>query len=156
MSNGNMIPPGMGPVTGMAPPPGMDQKKGKSAPGAPSDTVMQLAGMSSRLRSLEEGYINLRKKVQVSDQNMLSSNKKLAEEIKTINADVLDMKHEIADVKEKMLEVIKELKSSAKDEDVKVLEKYIELWQPLNFVTRNEVKKIVKEILDANPEQSKE
>lgn len=156
MSNGNMIPPpGMGPVTGMAPPPGMEQKKGKAAPSAPSDVIMQLSGMNSRLRILEEGYINLRKKVQVSDQNMLSSNKKLAEEIKTINADVLDIKHEIADVKEKMLEVIKELKSCAKEEDVKVLEKYIELWQPLNFVTRNEVKKIVKEILDTSP-QNKE
>ncbi|MDO8740081.1 MAG: hypothetical protein Q7J54_00730 [Candidatus Woesearchaeota archaeon] len=156
MPNGNMIPPGMGPVTGMAPPPGMDQKKGKAAPSAPSDMIMQLTGMSSRLRSLEESYINLRKKVQVSDQNMLSSNRKFADEIKAINADILDIKHEIADVKEKMLEVIKELRSSAKDEDVRVLEKYIELWQPLNFVTRNEVKKIVKEILDANLEQSKE
>ncbi|MBI2129115.1 hypothetical protein HYU07_02655 [Candidatus Woesearchaeota archaeon] len=155
MSNGSMIPPGMGPVTGMAPPPGMDQKKGKAAPSAPSDIIMQITGMNSRLRILEEGYINLRKKVQVSDQNMLSSNRKIAEEIKTINADIMDMKHEIADVKEKMLEVIKELKSSAKEEDVKVLEKYIELWQPLNFVTRNEVKKIVKEILDAVP-QNKE
>jgi len=31
---------------------------------------------------------------------------------------------------------------------VESLKKYIELWEPLNFVTREEVEKIVKESLE--------
>lgn len=157
MPDGNIAPPpGMGSVTGMMPPPpGMEAKKGKAAPSAPSDLVIQITAMSSRLRVLEENYVNVRKKVQVSDQNMLSSNKKITMDIKSIAVDLLDIKHEIADMKEKMLEIIKELKSTAREEDVKVLEKYISFWEPLNFVTRNEAEKLVKEILKKELEQSK-
>ncbi|MBI4448282.1 hypothetical protein HY643_04840, partial [Candidatus Woesearchaeota archaeon] len=40
------------------------------------------------------------------------------------------------------------LTSFAKKENVKVLEKYINLWNPLNFVTREEAKRIAKEVLE--------
>ena len=32
-------------------------------------------------------------------------------------------------------------------EEVKVLERYVSMWQPMNFVTRNEVAAVVKGIL---------
>ena len=42
------------------------------------------------------------------------------------------------------------MKTSAKRDEVKVHEKYINLWNPVKFVTQNEVESIVKEILGKN------
>ena len=47
-----------------------------------------------------------------------------------------------------MLEFISELKNAAKRDEVKVLEKYINIWNPVKFVTQNEVESIVKDMLN--------
>ena len=51
------------------------------------------------------------------------------------------------EIKDKILELVKELKTNAKRDEVKVLEKYINYWNPAKFVTQNEVEAIVKEII---------
>ena len=56
-------------------------------------------------------------------------------------------KKELSEIKEKILNIVNELKETAKKEEVKILEKYINYWNPIKFVTQNEVEEIVKEIL---------
>ncbi len=117
------------------------------------DTVLvnfnnQINDVSRRLRILEERYTNIRRKGQVVEQNMLSENKKVNTEIKTVNSDISDLKRGIAELKSKMMLIVKELQLCAKKEDVQVLEKYINLWEPINFVTSNEVEKIVKSMIE--------
>jgi hypothetical protein len=50
-------------------------------------------------------------------------------------------------MKSKILMILKELQSGAKKEDIKVLQKYVDMWEPLNFVTRNEINEIIDEKL---------
>lgn len=111
--------------------------------------------LNRRLRTLEERYTNLQTKAQITEQNMISRHKRFNIEVKTINADMTEQKKEIMEIKERILLMIRELKSSAKKEEVKVLQKYINLWEPLNFVTRNEVNEIIKEILSNNDIKTK-
>lgn len=114
----------------------------------PTDTRLNedVSDLSRRLRVLEERYTNIRSRIQVMDQNMLLHNKKQTTDIKTINSDINDLKKEISDINEKMNLIINELNDSAKKEDIEVLQKYINLWDPMNFVTRKEVEKLIKEI----------
>lgn len=107
-----------------------------------------IGNLSRRLRVLEEGFTNLRRVLQVTEQNMLDKNRMFTAEIRTIASDVSDMKKDINDIKEKVIELVKELQQAAKREEVKVLEKYINLWNPVKFVTQNEVEQIVKEMLE--------
>ena len=107
-----------------------------------------IGNLSRRLRILGESFTNLRRVLQVTEQNMLDKNRMFTTEIRTIASDIGDMKKEINDIKEKVLELVKELQTSAKREEVKVLEKYINLWNPVKFVTQNEVEQIVKEMLE--------
>ena len=51
------------------------------------------------------------------------------------------------------MEIVRELEETAKREEVKVLEKYINYWNPIKFVTQNEVEAIVSEILKRNSEK---
>jgi len=107
----------------------------------------ELNNVSRRLRIMEERYINIRRKTQVTDQNMLLNNRRLRNEIKMVSDDVREIKRELLDIKTKMRLIIKELKECSRKEDVSVLQKYIELWEPINFVTRHEVENIINDIL---------
>ncbi|MBI2134372.1 hypothetical protein HYU09_00130 [Candidatus Woesearchaeota archaeon] len=112
-----------------------------------------IGNLSRRLRVLEESFTNLRRVLQVTEQNMLDKNRIFTTEIRTIVSDISDMKKEINDIKEKIMELVKELQTAAKRDEVKVLEKYINLWNPVKFVTQNEVEQIVKEMLDREKEK---
>ncbi|MBU0461213.1 MAG: hypothetical protein KJ574_01365 [Nanoarchaeota archaeon] len=152
-------------VPGMPPPPaqhGADQaKKGGFTlfgGGAPkkkeeeaniAEFVGELNNIARRLRVIEERYLGLRSKTQVTDQNMLSSNKKLMTEIKTNQAQLDDFRKEMDDLKEKFKIMIQEIKECAKRNDVQILSKYINMWEPINFVTRNEMMKLVKDNVEA-------
>ncbi|MBS3098134.1 hypothetical protein J4209_05050 [Candidatus Woesearchaeota archaeon] len=115
-----------------------------------SDLSSGLRDIGTRLRILEERYTNLQTKTQITEQNMLSRNKLLSTEIKATNLDIHEIKRELIEIKDRILLLIKELQMCAKKEEVNVLEKYINLWEPVNFVTRNEVEDIINEISKKN------
>jgi predicted nucleic acid-binding Zn-ribbon protein len=106
-----------------------------------------LGNVSRRLRVLEESITNFRRQIQVSDHNMLERSKTFATELRSINSDISEMKRGISSIREKVIEIVNELESVAKLENVKVLEKYINFWNPIKFVTHNEVEQIIKEYI---------
>ena len=107
------------------------------------------ADAERRLIVLEERYSEIRKKLQVAEQNMLSDFKRLHTEVKSSNSEVMETRHEMDDIKGKIMLIIKELQMLARSEDVDVLRKYLDMWQPVNFVTQNEVEKMVRDAVDA-------
>jgi predicted RNase H-like nuclease (RuvC/YqgF family) len=112
----------------------------------------QINELSRRLRVAEENYTGMRRKSQLTDQNMLSTNKELKTEIKTINSDIHDLKLELKDINEKIDQMAKEMPLFAKRNDVKVIQKYVQLLDPMRFATINQVKEIVKEELNNQKE----
>ena len=109
-----------------------------------------IGNLGRRLRILEESITNIRRALQVTEQNMLGKNKIFATEIRTLTSDIGDIKKEISEIRERIVDMLNELKEAAKREDIKVLEKYINFWNPVNFVTQNEVEALVKEIIKKN------
>ncbi len=107
----------------------------------------EVSSMERRLRVLEGGFTNIRRSLQVAEQNMLSKHKVFSTEARTLTSEIDDMKKEMADIKEKILMLIKELGTAAKINEVKVLEKYINLWNPVKFVTQGDVERIIDEKL---------
>jgi len=107
----------------------------------------QLINIDNRLRVIEERTSNLQRRYMVNEQNMLSSNKKFSSELKTINMDINEIKKETNQIRIKTLQVIEELKKCARKEEVTIIKRYVDMWEPINFVTRNEVEKIIKEII---------
>ncbi len=129
---------------------GLFSQKKKPAEESSPYGLDQLNELGRRLRTLEGRYTDLQTKTQVMEQNMIGSHKRLINEIKTTNLDVREVKKELQEIKERFLSVIQELKSCAKKEEVRILQKYINMWEPLNFVTRSEVEEIIGEILVKN------
>lgn len=112
------------------------------------ELAIQISNISRRLRIVEERYNNIRKKMQVTDQNMITSHKRHDEGIRALNTDFLDTSRDMEDVKEKIKLIIRELKVCAKYDEVKVLERYINLWEPVKYVTQAEVESIARRILE--------
>lgn len=142
-----------------APPPKEEKKQGlfsshkQQAPGISPEVINQLDDSSRRLRILEERYTNLQTKTQVMEQNMLNRNKHLSTEIKTVDSDIHELKREIIDIKNKVLMLIKEMQNMAKKEEIKVLQKYVNMWEPVKFVTQSEVEDIVRRVIDKMREE---
>jgi hypothetical protein len=152
------VPPGMPPPAGGAAPPAPAKKPGlfapKPKPGTDigksvSDIAGELNNVGRRLMIIEERYTNLRKKTQVTDQNMLNNNKKTMTEIQTTNAELDELKKQITDIVEKMKIIVRELKDCAKRQEVEVLQKYINIWQPMNFITRDAANNMIKDQVEA-------
>lgn len=122
---------------------GGGQKKGDEAP----DTTKELNLLGRRLRVMEEQLTNIRRKMQVTDQNMLSFQKKNTTELKSVNLEINELRRVLEDMQNNILLIIKELRLCAKKEEVTVLQRYVNMWEPVNFVTRREVDKIIEEAL---------
>jgi len=126
---------------------------GNQKPAAPSnplnDVVLQLNDVSRRLIILEERYMNLRKKTQLTDQNMLENNKATNKQVADAKDSMTLFRRDISDVREKLKSIAGELTTCAKQQEVQVLSKYIDMWNPAGFVTRNEIYKLIKEQVES-------
>jgi len=91
-------------------------------------------------KALESSLDLLTEKFDLIDHNSIKNFKKLFDEIKNLKGELRDIKHEIKDIKEFNGKVTKQLKLMTTKDEVTKLEKYIDLWNPMDFVTRDELK----------------
>jgi predicted nucleic acid-binding Zn-ribbon protein len=103
-----------------------------------------ISDLDRRLRMLEERYGNLRKKLQLTDTNMIESERSFGKELKGFNEEILELKRTVADFDEKVVIFSGEMDSAAQKTDMKVIEKYLSIWDPNTFVTRKELREYLK------------
>ena len=132
----------------MASPPKQNQNY---APKTPTNKVAigadaNLSNISRRLRMLEERYTKATNRMEIDEHAVIDFKKKTNVEIKTIESELDEIKREIAEIKDKILMIIKELRTTARKGDVEVLDKYLQFWDPLNLVTRDEFEKRLEEL----------
>ncbi|MFC1697504.1 hypothetical protein ACFL1H_04175 [Nanoarchaeota archaeon] len=159
----DMPPPGpeLPPTPGSMPPPPPKKSGGlfASKPPVPTINVAEfhedINNISRRMRMIEERYTRTRDKIRLNEENMLNSNKKLFEDIKSINADITDMKHRMEELKNDLSMITSDLRNTAKAEDLLSLKKYVNVWEPINFVTQNEVEKIVDFVVEQKLKENK-
>ena len=104
-----------------------------------------LSDIINRIRALEGKYNLLGERILIINQNMISQYKKSLPEIKAINSDIKEIKSELFKLKEVIKDLAKEMQFFATKEDIKVLEKYINLWNPMKFITEEELDTILDE-----------
>lgn len=110
--------------------------------------TQSVAEVERRLRALEERYANIERRSQVNEENMLSSDRKIKSEIKLLAGEVSEMKSHAAEISEKMRALISEMEGFARREEVDVIRKYLNLIEPLGFVTQNEMQRAVKQAVE--------
>jgi hypothetical protein len=120
-----------------------------------SGMTEQMNLMAARIRISEERNSEIRKKLLLVEQNMLSNQKKAMTEVKHLQNDVSEMRRTIQAVEDKIITIIKELRLTSRKEDMDVLKRYIDLWDPVKFVTAEKVEKLIDEKLGKHEETEK-
>lgn len=134
----------------------------KGMPGQPNDSFMtnqavstpitqlntDMSSLSRRIRMLEERYYNLRKKTQLTDQNMLEDNKKITTHMDYFKTSIKEVKKKVADITEKLSMFDEEMKDTAKKRDITLINKYLEFWEPMVFLTEKDAIKLIGDTLD--------
>lgn len=108
----------------------------------------ELASLSRRIRMLEERYYNIRKKTQLTDQNMIEDNRKVNSQLKHFTGIVTELKRKIADIEEKLKIFDAELNNTPKKNELTVIKKYLDFWEPIKFMTEKEATKLIEDYLD--------
>ena len=103
--------------------------------------------LNTRIRILEGKYNLTRERMLVINQNMLDHYKKLTTDIKIIDEDITEIKESLDLLKNTIKNTLKELQLLARKEDLKILEKYINMWDPLKVITKEEVEEIIEKRL---------
>ncbi len=126
-------------------------KKDTPAPAAGTNEDLSalakdFSNLGRRLMVLEERYTNLRKKVQLSDKSILKMSKGSNKETKALGEELSDYRTEFVDLRDKVKIIVKELKDCAKSDEVQTMQHYLNLWEPMNFVTRAEFDKLLARV----------
>ena len=115
------------------------------------DEYNSFIDFNSKLKSLESKYNLSRDRLFVINQNMIDQYKISSSELRFVKDELKNMKTDINAVKEALTEISRELSKFVKKEEVKVIEKYVSLWDPLKFVTEDQL----KEYLNKNGNRKK-
>jgi len=98
----------------------------------------------NRIRVLESKQNLFSEKLLVMNQNMIEEYKKVMIEMKKVNTGIKQTEEDLDNVRNVVRHLSEEAGKFAVKDDVKVLEKYINLWNPLKFVTEEDVKEMIK------------
>lgn len=105
------------------------------------------------VKALEGKVNNLIRELDILKNDLIKKNNQMKKEVRASSEELMEMKHQQEKTAEKMDLIIKELKQTAGIEEMMTLKKYIEYWNPLNFVTQRDVERIVENKL--NEKESK-
>jgi len=103
----------------------------------------QIAKLAARVKIVEERIDNLRSHIELVDGTVIEKHKAVVSEIRTLQDQMRGLRSGLDEVKSLTERIVKRLEAFASKEEVKVLERYVDAWQPLNYVTRSEVKSII-------------
>ena len=100
--------------------------------------------LMNRIRLLEGRYTSTRDRLFLINDTLISHFKNISNDLNSINEEIKEIKQSIESLKITSSNLLKELEFFARKEHVKVLEKYINMWNPLKFVTEQEVLDIIE------------
>lgn len=115
-----------------------------AAPTPPEESGFDTAKLYVWIKGVESKVNTLVREVDVLKNDYIKKHNDLKRDLKIFNDDILTLKRAQDQAQQKMDLVIKELKQTAGVGEVSVLKKYIEYWNPLNFVTQKDLDRVVQ------------
>lgn len=97
-----------------------------------------LINVIERQKDLESSLDLASEKLELLDHNSIKNFKKISNDVKHIRDEMHDIKEDIQNLKDFNSKMQKQIKLMASSDEVTKLEKYIDLWDPMDFVTREE------------------
>lgn len=100
--------------------------------------------MVNRVRLVEERYEQLSMKVKIIDESGLKRTKELKEMIVESQTDISMLKKNLKDMEDALKNLVKDMENVARSQDIKVLERYINMFDPTRFLTKEEAVELIR------------
>lgn len=107
----------------------------------------QITGLATRLKLAEERYSNLSKRNQITEESLLSFERDIKSELRVLTKQTVELRKRLSEMNTKIDAMSGELGSVVQKHEFSTVEKYLDLWQPLSFITRDEAKRLIAQAL---------
>ncbi|MEM5812243.1 MAG: hypothetical protein QXN71_01170 [Candidatus Aenigmatarchaeota archaeon] len=123
------------------------QKKPKTIGMIINEIVERLNSDTQRLRVLEQSYDSVNERVNMIEQAILQNKREMLKSFSSLDTKLSALDDRITRVENTIKEIVERVKKLATTAELKELESLIEIYNPVksNFVTREELDKILKE-----------
>ena len=105
----------------------------------------QLAAIATKLKLAEGKYANLQKRNRITEDALLALERDVRAELRVLTEQLVEVRRKVQDVNLKVDAIHGELANVVQKHEFTVVERYLDLWQPLRFVTRDEAQRLIKE-----------
>ncbi len=123
-----------------------------AVPGAPLSPAAQIGAIATKLKLAEGRYANLHKRNQLTEETLLALDREMKEELRAVTAQLMEVRKHVVEINAKVDAIMGELSGVARRHELGVVERYLDLWEPVQFVTRDEAKRIIRDALAAPKE----
>ena len=96
------------------------------------------------VKGLENKVNNLLRQTEIFKNDYVKKNTDLKKEVKALADGLIELKQDRDATVQKMDMIIKELRQTAGIEQVSVLKRYIDLWNPMNFATQRDIERMIE------------
>ncbi len=104
-----------------------------------------LRKLFSWVKSVESKVIILRRELEVIKNDSARRMREIDTEMRSAASEVTGLKRELAKTNEQLGLVIKELKLTAGKDELMTIKKYLELWNPIKFTSKEEVARMIED-----------
>lgn len=112
---------------------------------SPDPVVQGMTDLSRRLRVLEERYTVLRRKGQLSEENFIRDMQDLKKSVSVVEEEATALRRLLVEMDDKLDRFLEQAKNAAPRQDVLILRKYLEMWDPVQYVTREEARRLISQ-----------
>lgn len=108
-----------------------------------TDIMLAFTDILNRLRAQEAKLALFSERLLIMNQNMLEEHKHVTQDLAMTRQSMEELQKNINTLKTVVHHLTDEAKNFAREEEVKMLEKYLLLWNPLHFVTEKDVNAMI-------------
>lgn len=123
-----------------------DSNKTAQSGGASTASMIinRLNDVNTRLKLVEQRVNQNKERLRVFDDQIIENKKDVNRLVEEINNNIMDLRKSIKNMDDTIQHIIKELELTAKKQDINVIEKYVDMMDPTRYVTKEELKEMLK------------
>ena len=106
--------------------------------------VAIFAEFNTRIRDIEEKVRLLKERVLLIGQNIIEIREAAEKEITELKLLTQELKIDVEKIKSAIIRIEEELDKKARKSELEILQKQAKIFQPLEFVRREELKELIK------------
>jgi len=97
-----------------------------------------------KMSSLEDQIFEVKNQLESGEDGVSNVERKVKGELEVFRKDLLDLKQIVEDVKSDIAKINEEVGRLARVTDLEVLYKYVKMWDPMSFVRREELDRVLE------------